>query len=460
MHLFIAPHPPIILSEIGRGEEIKAAATIGGMERIAADIAKIKPKTIAVITPHGNAFSDALCISTEKKLQGDFGRFGNSQLHFSFSGSNKALELCDLLPTYGVNTVALDKISAKKYHISEKVDHGALVPLSFVLKEYSDFELLHIGMGFLERELLCTAGRVLSDSLNESDIIIISGDLSHRLSYSAPAGFDPEGIVYDNLIVEAIKNKRYIDILEMTEHMLAHAGQCAQRPLEMMVGALDEHDTETEVYSYEGPFGVGYMTAHITRNEKNGVSQCGQYAKKQKEKLENIRKNEDEYVLLARKTIEAFVRTGTIIERPDNLSNELYNEKHGVFVSIKKAGMLRGCIGTIEASYGCVADEIIKNAISASTRDPRFDSIAPSELDSLEISVDILFPAEHIGSIDELDPVEYGVIVNKGFRRGLLLPNLEGIDTAEEQVAIALKKAGISRDEHFNMQRFKVVRHK
>ncbi len=460
MHLFIAPHPPIILSEIGRGEEIKAVATIGGMEKIAADIAKIKPKTIAVITPHGNAFSDALCISTEKELQGDFGQFRHPSLSFSFSGSPKSTELCDALIKAGVNSVALDKTSAKTYKISTKIDHGALVPLSFVVKNYTDFELLHIGMGFLGKKELCIAGRILASLLSEDDVIIISGDLSHRLTYDAHAGYDPEGAVYDSIIVESIKNKKYIEILEMTEAMLAHAGQCAQRPLEMMVGVLDGHSTESEVYSYEGPFGVGYMTAHIIRNEKNGISICDKYIKKQAEKLEYSKKNEDEYVSLARKTIETYVTTGSVIHKPEGMGRELYSEKHGVFVSIKKAGTLRGCIGTIEPVYGCIADEIIKNAVSASTRDPRFNPIAPAELEFLEISVDVLFPAEDISGMDELDPIEYGVIVSKGFRKGLLLPNLEGIDTAEEQVSIALKKAGISTGEHYSMQRFKVVRHK
>ncbi len=265
MHIFVAPHPPIILPEIGRGEEQKAAATIAGMKRIAGEIAALKPKTIAVVTPHGHAFRDALCVSVERDLTGDFGQFGFPRLKFSFTGSEKAVDFCDALEEAGIQAVALDRAAARQYQISTHVDHGALVPLSFILNDYSDFELLHIGMGFLTKEATCAAGRILAELLDESDVLLFSGDLSHRLLPESGSGYDKQGAVYDALIVNAVKNKHYGDILEVSEDLLEHAGQCAQRPFEMMVGALDGYETETEVYSYEGPYGVGYMTAHIIR---------------------------------------------------------------------------------------------------------------------------------------------------------------------------------------------------
>ncbi len=460
MNIFITPHPPIILREIGRGEEKRAQATIDGMKKIAEDIAAIKPETIAVITPHGPAFRDALCISTQENLKGDFGQFSKPGLSYEFAGSEKAAQLCSFLNDGGINAVALDRNNAKKYGISEKIDHGALVPLSFILKEYTDFKLIHISMGFLSKEQLGKAGAILSGILEEDDVLIVSGDLSHRLSDEAHYGYNPQGAVYDKCIVDSIANKKYLDILEISDSMLNSAGQCAQRPLEMMIGVLDGYETQTQVYSYEGPYGVGYMTAHIVRQEKGGHGVFAEFSKRQIIKMDNLRKKEDAYVSLARKTIETYIKTGNIIKVPENLSEEMYKEKNGVFVSIKKEGDLRGCIGTIEPSYGFIAEEIINNAVSAATRDPRFDPIEESELKSLVISVDILFPPEDIKSMDELDPKEYGVIVQKGFRRGLLLPNLEGVDTAQQQVSIALRKAGISSNENYTMQRFKVVRHK
>lgn len=168
---------------------------------------------------------------------------------------------------------------------------------------------------------------------------------------------------------------------------------------------------------------------------------------------------EHQYVRLARETIEAYVKEGKVRIPPRPLPPE-YDRRAGVFVSIKKDKKLRGCIGTIEPIKENLAQEIIINAISAASRDPRFLPVTSDELDKLEISVDVLGEAEEVDSIKELDPVEYGVIVEKGSRRGLLLPNLEGVDTAEEQVEIARMKAGLPPEVQFTLYRFKVNRYK
>jgi AmmeMemoRadiSam system protein A len=135
-------------------------------------------------------------------------------------------------------------------------------------------------------------------------------------------------------------------------------------------------------------------------------------------------------------------------------------ERAGAFVSIHKQGRLRGCIGTILPVTECVAKEIIQNAISASTRDPRFSPITESELPYLEINVDVLTAPEDISSPAELDVKRYGVIVSCGGRRGLLLPDLEGVDSVEQQIDIARQKGGIMPDEDVRLQRFEVVRHR
>jgi AmmeMemoRadiSam system protein A len=136
------------------------------------------------------------------------------------------------------------------------------------------------------------------------------------------------------------------------------------------------------------------------------------------------------------------------------------SKRAGVFVSLKKDGRLRGCIGTISPTKATIADEIIGNAISAGTGDPRFDPVTKDELASLVYSVDVLGAPESAASMDDLDAKRYGVIVTKGIQRGLLLPNLDGVDTPEQQVDIALQKAGIPRSAPYTMERFEVVRHK
>lgn len=148
-----------------------------------------------------------------------------------------------------------------------------------------------------------------------------------------------------------------------------------------------------------------------------------------------------------------------MIEPPQELGEEMAMHA-GTFVSLhSRDGSLRGCIGTIEPTQPNVAKEVIHNAISAATRDPRFPPVQIAELDGLDISVDVLTPPEPIESVDELDPHRYGVIVESGWRRGLLLPDLEGVDTAEVQVDIARCKAGIQRGEPVRLHRFEVKRY-
>jgi AmmeMemoRadiSam system protein A len=163
-------------------------------------------------------------------------------------------------------------------------------------------------------------------------------------------------------------------------------------------------------------------------------------------------------VELARQTIAQYVRSGVTVQPPEELTAEMAQQA-AAFVSLHKGGALRGCIGTLEPTRATVAEEVIQNAISAATRDPRFPAVQPSEVGELDISVDVLTPAEPITSIDELDPQRYGVIVQSGWRRGVLLPDLEGVDTAEYQVSIARRKAGIGPQEPVQLYRFEVKRH-
>jgi AmmeMemoRadiSam system protein A len=163
-------------------------------------------------------------------------------------------------------------------------------------------------------------------------------------------------------------------------------------------------------------------------------------------------------VQLAKDAVESYVREG-IVPEPGELAPEM-TERAGVFVSLHRQGELRGCIGTFEPTRDNVAEEIIANAISSSTRDPRFPPVAVSELDELEYSVDILTEPEPVTDISQLDPKKYGIIVESGWRKGLLLPDLEGVDTVEEQIAICRLKAGISADEPVEIRRFEVRRFK
>ena len=166
------------------------------------------------------------------------------------------------------------------------------------------------------------------------------------------------------------------------------------------------------------------------------------------------------HVELAKAAIDAWVKEGRKLsptDRPEQ--KEALQNRAGAFVSLKKDGRLRGCIGTFQPTRANLAEEIISNAISAACRDPRFRPVEPEELEELDISVDVLSDPEQIPDPSMLDPKRYGVIVRRGDRVGLLLPDLEGVDTVEEQLSIARRKAGIGPDEQVQLYRFIVTRH-
>jgi len=163
-------------------------------------------------------------------------------------------------------------------------------------------------------------------------------------------------------------------------------------------------------------------------------------------------------VRLAKRTVESYVRKGKTVP-PKRLTPEM-KAKAGVFVSIHKGGELRGCIGTIEPQMANVAEEIMVNAISSATRDPRFFPITADELAELEYSVDVLTKPEPVKSRKQLDPKQYGVIVEAGGRKGLLLPDLEGVESSQHQIDICCQKAGIAPEEPLKLYRFEVKRYK
>ena len=229
-----------------------------------------------------------------------------------------------------------------------------------------------------------------------------------------------------------------------------------------MAGAFDRLGIDAELLSCEGPFGVGYGVARFLpmgRDESRNV--CEKAMEQHKQMMEQLRQQEDAYLQLARHSLENYVRNHTKIDIPANLPPEMLTTRAGAFVSIKKAGELRGCIGTFLPVRDNLAAEIIANAVAAGTEDPRFPSVTEAELDELVYDVDVLSAPEPIDNPLKLNVKRYGVIVGSrdGRRRGLLLPDLDGIDSVEQQISIARQKGGISPDEEIDLWRFEVTRH-
>lgn len=460
---FLMPHPPIIIPEIGKGEEEKASSTVQACMEVADEIGKLNPDTIIVITPHGPVFRDAVSISDEDYLSGDFNNFNAPDIQFnSVLNSSLTEEIVKYAYGMGIPMVAINENSAARFNIEYELDHGTMVPLYFINKKHSKYKLVHITYGFLSEIELYKFGVAVKQAVENSNsnvVIIASGDLSHKVTDAAPYGYSPYGKAFDEELLNLLKNGDAMDIFKMDKNMIESAGECGLRSVHILLGTMDGEKFKGEVLSYEAPFGIGYGVVRLTTSEGGDADIIEKITNLKDEAMKIIRDSEDEYVKLARETLEHHVKTGEFIAVPSYVTKEMINEKRGVFVSLKKEGELRGCIGTVFPAYDNIAEEIMKNAIEAGERDPRFNPVEEEELSDIVYSVDVLMPSEK-SSREMLDPKKYGVIVRSGYRTGLLLPDLSGVDTVDEQISIALKKAGIEEDENYSIERFEVIRHK
>ena len=452
----IVPHPPIILPQIGQGQEREIRATTAAYREIARRVRELSPETIVIISSHATSYADYFHISPGKKARGDMKRFGAEQVQVN-AVYDEAF------------TLALER-NAKRAGLSagtkgereKALDHGTIIPLSFLAEHELPCEVVRIGLSAMDAAEHYRLGKCIKKTAEELDrdvVVIASGDLSHKLLESGPYGFHSSGPVFDRLSTEAMAEGDFLKLMTLDSTLCEDAAECGLGTFWVLAGTLDRMNVKSELLSYEGPFGVGYVVAAFTpegTNESRAFDVL--YQRAERERLGAVRAGEDAYVRLARQTIEAFVRSGEVPDLPDDLPDEM-KTRAGAFVSLKIAGKLRGCIGTISAATENIAHEIVKNAISACSDDPRFDPVRADELERITYSVDVLGNAERVDSVEQLDAKRYGVIVTSGYRKGLLLPNLEGVDTVEEQLKIAKRKAGIPEYERCRMERFEVVRH-
>jgi len=460
----IFPHPPIIIPEIGKSNLAVAEKTYQGAKKLAEEVVTAQPETLVLITPHGPTFQDALILWEMEQLEGDLTAFGAPQIKISLANDLVLLDrIVAAASEMNIPAVKFGTELAKGYGLDPSLDHGCLVPLYYLQQAGFQGRIVVISIGLLPFPELYAFGKAVQKAINivgRRTAVLTSGDLSHCLTPDAPAGFHPEAKILDEKIVEAVKNGRVEDLIYLDRTLIEKGGECALRPIIIGLGTMDGWETINQIISYEGPFGVGYMNAlikpHVQREERNLVNKF--FARRGQE-IEEKRKKESPLVRLARQTVESYAKEKRLPKLELDLPAEL-SSQGGAFVSIKKHGQLRGCIGTTAATRPTLKEEIIHNALKAAFKDPRFEPVAVEELEDLVYSVDVLGEPEAVCSISELDPKRYGVIVRKGRCSGLLLPDLEGIDTVEEQVRIAKQKAGISPQEETSLFRFEVKRHK
>lgn len=433
----IVPHPPLLIPDIGHGNEKAISDTIRALESLSDMLRQAGAETLVVVSPHGASIPDAMGVATCKDITGSLGSWGSHLADFRFDNDKDFVKA--LQAEAKAASIPLESIGKKSYSL----DHGVLVPMHFLHKGARGLPLVPLTFSWLSLEQHYSFGQAVRRAAEKSGrkvALIASGDLSHRLIPEAPAGYDPQGQVFDNKIVEAIKAWDVQAILNLDIKLIEQAGECGLRSILILLGALSGLKVKPEVLSYEGPFGVGYLVAACHTGD----------AESKKTEMHPV-------VQLAKETVECFTLEGKLPQLKETCQE--MKERAGVFVSLKKRGQLRGCIGTFEPTQENVAQEIMQNAVSSATRDPRFPPVSSEELPYLDYSVDILTEPEPVEDRNKLDPRKYGVIVESRGRRGLLLPDIEGVDTVEQQIEICCYKAGIRPGEPVKLSCFQVRRY-
>ena len=455
-HVFglISPHPPIFVPAVGGAEAQTAKASLDALEAARAALADYAPQTIILMSPHAPVAYDTFVIDTSDGLEGALDQFGDPTPYRWSGDPELARTLLDRIDTADIPAASRDRDARLR---PGWLDHASIVPLSF-LEPTGLVKIVVISLSYCDYSLHRRVGEIareVADELGRRVAFLASGDMSHRLKPGAAAGYSPRGAELDEAIVKLVRAGRLSALMDLDPDLIEAGGECGLRSLITLGGFAGPDPVPTRVLAYEGPWGVGYLTALVGDKaldsyQRTSLTQTGR-------KGGMPGGGESEIVRLARRSIESFVRFGTLIE-PAPLEDGDYPQRAGAFVSLHRLGMLRGCIGTISPTRATLAEEVAANAVSAAVDDPRFPQLGADELLGLEVKVDVLH-APQACTLDELDPTSYGVIVTSGNRRGLLLPDLEGVDDVATQVEIAMQKAGLPPGTNCDLQRFKVDRY-
>lgn len=426
----LLPHPPILVPQVGQGRENEAPSTLAGLRELRRRLPLPAPPGALILSPHFRYVPGSLLLGAAPRFRGNLGAFGAPSVARDLPGDpEEARRLAERLGP---------RVPCRLDRETSVLDHASLVPLALLGDPGAFSRVVVANPVGLDRRTAYELGEGLRDAAPEAPwAFLASGDLSHRLFPGAPAGFSPLGAKLDGMVAEALRTGDPRPLLDLPESEVEAAGECGLRSVLALLGLVQ---APLDLLSYEGPFGVGYATACWVAPDPSHP-----------------------YPRLARRVLEESLQ-GRAGDLPGLLAElgtprEMWTRSAACFVSLHgPGGTLRGCIGTLHPLTPSLDREISRNALAAATEDPRFPPVRYEELRGLHLSVDVLSEPEPAGP-EDLDPRIYGVIVSARGRRGVLLPDLEGVDTVEQQIAIAARKAGLDPREPLELQRFRVERY-
>ncbi len=423
----LVAHPPILVPEVGGNESARVSATADALRRLDDTLAQHPASHILMVSPHSPSGHSQIPVRRGTRARGDLTRFRAPKIRVDARiDQDASARLVGAANDAGFPLIWTD---------DSELDHGVVVPLVFLERTRKDKLFIFLGISGWPLQRFVEFGAWLQGHLAARSVVLIaSGDLSHRLTPGAPAGFRPEGRVFDELVIDALRSRDWQRIEGLDPDFIENAGECGLRPLATLLGAARAAGLGSTVLSYEGPFGVGYPVVEFTASPapEPGVD------------LQS----------LGRRAIEHYLRHRELIEPPQPIPRELQSPS-AVFVTLGKRGELRGCVGSLYPTEASAAHEFIRYVVASAVRDPRFEPVRLEEVAELSVKLQLLDPPEPVSELTDLDPAHYGLIVRSGDRQGLLLPGIEQIETAEEQLTAACAKAGISPFTPVEMLRFR-----
>lgn len=445
-------HAPIVIPAIGEERAADCARTTAAMAQTAAQLVANAPDVLVLISPHAPRRRQGFGIASGAQLSGGFARFGRADVRLRALGAPEAAQALQR------NAFArgLQTFDAR----ATDLDHGALVPLYFVNEAGYRGPVLLLALPVPGTGTEPAIGRAIADAaaeLGQRWAVLASGDMSHRLCEGAPAGYDPRAERFDATVRSLIESGELPRLAAIAADLRELAAEDVVDSCVVAAAAVDFDATGCRVIDYEGPFGVGYLEAILHERERPSVrrDRAG-FSDARDTAVSSFADPRASLLVIARSAIAAHLAGEPYEPLP---LPPPWDSARGVFVTLRtQAGDLRGCVGHVEPGYATLAAEVASCAVAAATRDTRFAPVAPGELADLRVELSLLTPPEPIADPNALDPERYGVVVAAGTRRGVLLPAIEGVANAREQLRIARHKAGIPPGEPASLARFEVLK--
>ena len=438
----LMPHAPILVPEVGGAAGDAATATRQAMREVARRVVEHRPDSLVLISPHSPRQPEAYGLWSNDPVMGSFAQFGAPQAVVSLPLDQTLTQaVTGEMKSRGVKTWAI-------YHLA--LDHGALVPLWFLAEAGWAGPVVIVSLNYSGEDRDTEVGEGIvaaAQRVSRRIAVIASGDMSHCLTTTAPCGFQMRAHLFDEAYMRILRAGDFRNLEKISPELRELAAEDVLDSTLIAAAAVKWRSDGHQVLQYESPFGVGYGVAMLF---DESVEASSGYADVAGDKLGSGLPE------MARRSVLAALRRGR--EAPPPSSGEYCALRRGVFVSIHhRDGRLRGCVGSIEPVCDHLVAETWRNARLAAFEDRRFSPVTAGELGDLRFSVSVLHPPETVASAEELNPDRYGVIVSaKDNRRGLLLPRVESIKTAGEQLRIAREKGGIGPEEPVTLQRFEV----